>query len=122
MTRGNGEPPIGAVDLEAIASRLTEPWRPLDVVSVNEAVVRMVRLEGTFPWHHHEAQDELFLCWRGRFRIEIEGQDPIELSAGQLALVRRGVRHRPVAVHGPARALLIERAETLQYGDERGSR
>jgi quercetin dioxygenase-like cupin family protein len=107
------------IGLDAVADRLDEPWKPIDLVTVNDAVVRMARLEGTFPWHDH-ATDEAFLCWRGAFRIELEGRASIHLEAGELFVVPRGQRHRPVAEVGPAYALLLETPETKQYGEEAG--
>ena len=41
--------------------------------------------------------------------------------SGELYVVERGRRHRPVADAGPAYALLIERPETKQYGEEASS-
>ena len=108
------------IALDVVADGIDEPWKPVDLAVVNEATVRMARLEGEFPWHHH-AEDELFLCWRGVFRIELEGRPSVQLSAGELYLVPRGHRHRPIADAGPAYALLIERSETKQYGDEDGA-
>jgi quercetin dioxygenase-like cupin family protein len=105
------------IALDAVADRLDEPWSPIDLATVNEASIRIVRLEGEFPWHHH-AEDEAFLCWRGAFRIELDGHPPVHLSAGELYVVPPGQRHRPVADAGPAVALLFERSETKQYGDE----
>jgi mannose-6-phosphate isomerase-like protein (cupin superfamily) len=110
---------LSAVNLDAIADGLDEPWQPVEVAAANDAVLRMARLEGSFPWHHHD-EDELFLCWRGAFRIELEDRPPVHLEAGELFVVPRGQRHRPVADAGPAHALLLERPETKQYGEEAG--
>jgi quercetin dioxygenase-like cupin family protein len=103
------------MNIDAAADALTEPWKPIDLASVNASVIRLARLEGEFPWHAH-AEDEAFLCWRGEFRIELDGREAERLAAGDLFIVQRGVRHRPVA-DATAYALLIERAETKQYGE-----
>jgi quercetin dioxygenase-like cupin family protein len=110
---------VGEIALDAVADQITEAWKPLDVATLNEVSVRMARLEGEFPWHHH-AEDELFLCWRGAFRIELEDRAAAHLSPGELFVVPHGVRHRPVADAGPAYTLLIERSETKQYGEDLG--
>jgi quercetin dioxygenase-like cupin family protein len=103
------------IDLAAVMARLDEPWRPVEVAKVNDTVVRMARLEGEFPWHHHQ-EDELFLCWSGSFRIELEGGSDVELRPGTLYVVPRGIEHRPVA-SSAAFALLLERPETKQHGN-----
>ena len=99
----------------AAASALPGPWQPVDLAVVNDAVVRVARLEGEFPWHRH-TEDELILCWDGEFRIDLGGGDPVELHPGDLFVVPAGVEHRPVAA-APAHALLLERPETRQYGN-----
>ena len=107
------------VAIDVIADTIEEPWKPVEIAVVNDSALRLVRLEGEFPWHHHD-EDELFLCWRGAFRIELEGREPAHLSDGELYVVPSGQRHRPVAEAGPAYAVLIERRETKQYGEASG--
>jgi quercetin dioxygenase-like cupin family protein len=103
------------VSIEDAIASLPGPWQPRDLAAANDAIVRVARIEGEFPWHEHE-QDELFLCWDGSFRIEVEGADAVNLSAGELFVVPRGTRHRPVAEER-AHAIMIEKPETKQYGD-----
>jgi len=105
-----------ATSIPGLIKRLRGPWEPVDVVRVNESIVRLARLEGEFPWHTHE-EDELFLCWDGAFTIELEGGERVELEAGDVFVVPTGVRHRPIA-EKTAHALLLERPETRQYGNE----
>lgn len=104
--------PISLADLIA---GLRGPWQPVDVVAANDTVVRLARFEGEFPWHHHD-EDELFLCWDGSFRVEMEGRASVRLRPGELFVVPRGVEHRPVAEQR-AHGLMLERPETKQYGN-----
>jgi quercetin dioxygenase-like cupin family protein len=111
VTEDDMDAPVSIPD--AVAAT-TEPWLRRDLARVNDAVVRIVRLDGEFPWHQHD-EDELFLCWEGTFRIDLDGGRSVVLNSGEAFVVARGAQHRPVAEQ-PAYALLLERPETKQYG------
>lgn len=104
------------VSIPDAVDALTVPFQPVDLALANDAIVRLARLQGAFDWHRHD-EDELFLCWEGSFRIELEGAHSATLRAGELFVVPAGTPHRPVADDGPAYTLLLERPETRQRGN-----
>lgn len=100
---------------EAIAAALPDLWSPRVIGEVDDAYVKVARIKGTLAWHSHDAEDELFYVLRGSLRIELE-DDAVELQAGQMWVVPRGVRHNPVAEE-ECLVLLVERKTTLHTGD-----
>ena len=84
------------VNLVTGFNALLEPWRPRVVAELNGQEVKLVKFQGPFLWHRHEAEDELFLVVRGGFRMEFRDHS-VGLEAGELLVVPRGVEHRPVA-------------------------
>lgn len=109
-------PETQPVSIQNVIASLPGPFQQRDLATANDTVVRIARFEGEFPWHEHD-EDELFLCWDGSFRIDLDGTAPVTLSAGELFVVPRGIRHRPVAER-TAHALMIERPGTEQYGKQ----
>jgi mannose-6-phosphate isomerase-like protein (cupin superfamily) len=107
--------PVALVSVKSVIAQLPGPWQPRDLAFANDTVLRVARFEGEFPWHQHE-EDELFLCWDGSFRVELEGRGPVVLHPGDIFVVPKGTRHRPVADQ-VAHGLMIERPETQQYGN-----
>jgi mannose-6-phosphate isomerase-like protein (cupin superfamily) len=47
-----------------------EHWKPKIVGELNGQMVKLVKFQGPFVWHHHECEDEMFLVLKGRFRME----------------------------------------------------
>src|ERR1700674_680870 len=68
---------------------------------------QQAKLQGTFPWHRH---DEVFLVWRGRFRVEFRDRI-VELGPGEFVVVPRGVEYRT-----GAEVILWEPAGALNTG------
>jgi mannose-6-phosphate isomerase-like protein (cupin superfamily) len=97
-----------------------EPWSPKIVAELNDAYVKVVKLEGEFVWHHHDDEDELFWVVSGRLRMELRDGDVI-LEPGELLVVPKSVEHRPVAV-GETHVVLIEPKTTLNTGNVRDER
>lgn len=102
------------INLAAKFDRFTEQWSPRVVAALNGQLVKLARVQGTFVWHAHEAEDELFLVVEGRLGIEFRDRT-VELGPGELLVVPRGVEHRPFA-RDEAKVLLFEPAATRHAG------
>jgi len=96
-------------------ARITEYWRPKIVAQMNGQEVKLVKFKGEFVWHHHDDADELFLAWRGSFRIEFRDRS-VQLGAGEFMVVPRGVEHRTVADE-EVEVILFEPANMLNTGN-----
>ena len=97
-----------------------DQWSPKIVGELNGQYVKLAKLEGEFPWHRHEDEDELFLVVAGRIVIHLRDRE-VPLEAGEFFIVPRGVEHRPVAER-EARVLLFEPISTLNTGDAASER
>jgi mannose-6-phosphate isomerase-like protein (cupin superfamily) len=107
------------VNLAEKFAAFAEHWRPKIVGELNDQEVKLVKFQGEFPWHHHEKEDELFLVWRGRMRIEFRDRT-VELSAGEFLVVPHGVEHR-TAAEEEAEVVLFEPAATRNTGSAQES-
>ena len=94
---------------------ITEYWRPEVVGALNGQEVKLVKFRGEFVWHHHDAEDELFLGVDGTFRVEFRDR-VVDLGPGEFLIVPRGVEHRTVA-ESEAHVLLFEPAATRNTGN-----
>jgi mannose-6-phosphate isomerase-like protein (cupin superfamily) len=97
-----------------------EYFSPKLVAELNGQAVKLVKLQGSFVWHHHDDEDELFMVLKGRLRMELRDGD-IVLEKGEMLVVPRGVEHRPSAEE-ETHILLFEPATTLNTGNVRNER
>ena len=108
------------VELRAKLAQIHETWKPHVIAELNGQMVKLVKIEGEFVWHHHDDEDELFLVLEGRLTMELRERS-IELAPGELIVIPKGVEHRPVAEPGTS-ILLFEPASTLNTGNLRNER
>jgi mannose-6-phosphate isomerase-like protein (cupin superfamily) len=98
-----------------LAAALTELWSPRVVAEVDDAYIKVARVQGTLAWHSHENEDELFYVLKGHLRIELEDRT-VELTEGEMFVVPKGVKHNPVA-DDECHLLLVERKTTQHTGE-----
>ena len=108
------------VNLAAKLDAIDEYWKPMIVAELNDSYVKLVKLRGEFVWHRHEQEDELFHVLEGDLRIELR-DGALRLTKGELAVIPRGVEHRPVAEED-VHVLLIEPKSTVNTGEVRSDR
>jgi len=111
------------VDRINLADKLglfTDHWSPRIIGELNGQHVKVAKLLGTFDWHHHEQEDELFLVLRGTLVMRLRDGE-IPLSAGEMCIVPRGVEHQPHA-EAEVHVLLFEPASTVNTGNVRNAR
>ena len=111
---------MNKVNLADTFAQFTDQWSPKIVGELNGQMVKLVRFQGEFVWHHHDAEDEMFLVVDGRFRMEFRDRH-VWLEMGEFLIVPRGVEHRPVAEE-EALVMLFEPATTLNTGNVRNER
>jgi len=106
------------VNLKAKLATFHEHWSPKIIAQMNDYHFKLVKLQGEFVWHKHDDTDETFVVLDGRLTIQFR-DDIVELAAGEMLVVPRGVEHRPVSSE-ECQVLLIEPAGTVNTGDAGG--
>lgn len=95
-------------------------WSPKIAGSINDTHVKLVKFKGEFVWHHHEAEDEMFLVVKGSLVIRFRDRD-MRLEEGEMVIIPRGVEHQPVAEE-EVHVVLFEPRSTLNTGNVQNER
>ena len=102
-------------------SHFSDQWSPKIAGEVNDTYIKLVKFKGEFVWHHHEAEDELFLVVAGRLRMQLRDGDR-DLGPGELIIVPRGVEHCPRALTDEVHVVLLEPKTTVNTGNVEDAR
>lgn len=99
-----------AINLKAQLPMLVEPWSPNLLAQFDGHDIMIGLGQKDYPWHTHVDFDDVFIVIQGLLTLEMrtnDGIQTVELNAGELFVVPRGIEHRPVA-HDSVYFLLIE--------------
>jgi mannose-6-phosphate isomerase-like protein (cupin superfamily) len=87
---------------------------------MNDYQFKVVKLREDFIWHDHKDTDETFIVIEGSLRIDFR-DGAVEVSAGEMFVVPKGVQHKPYA-REEVKLLLIEPRGVANTGHEAGER
>tara|TARA_B100000902_G_scaffold177793_1_gene171202 strand:- start:7346 stop:7705 length:360 start_codon:yes stop_codon:yes gene_type:complete len=106
---------MNKINLEEKLSLFSEHWTPKIIEELNDYQIKLVKIQGEFVWHEHENTDELFLVIEGKMKIEFEDHT-MNLEAGEMCVVPKGVRHKPMA-DNECKVMLIEPRGVINTGE-----
>ena len=112
------------VNLAQKFSQFSEHYSPKIVGEVNDAYVKVTKLQGDFMWHHHETEDELFLVIKGELRMRIRekgAEREVKIGPGEFIIIPHGVEHFPSADE-ETHIMLLEPKSTLNTGNLKNER
>ena len=108
------------INLAEKFAQFSDHWCPKVAGRINDFQVKLVKVKGEFVWHHHDAEDELFLVVKGRLQMRFRDRD-VWVEPGEFIIVPHGVEHLPVAEE-ETHILLLEPKTTLNTGNVRNER
>ena len=98
--------------------KFSDHWAPRVIAEMNDYQFKLVKICGEFVWHDHKDTDEAFLVLAGSMEIEFR-DGAVQLQAGEMFVVPKGVEHRPRAA-SECHVLLIEPRGVVNTGDAGG--
>jgi mannose-6-phosphate isomerase-like protein (cupin superfamily) len=107
-----------AINFEEKLSKFSEHWAPKIIAQMNNYHFKIVKFQGEFVWHSHDDTDEVFIVLAGEMSIALR-DGSVELKAGEMFVVPKGVEHKPFAEKG-CKAMLVEPAGTINTGGTGG--
>jgi mannose-6-phosphate isomerase-like protein (cupin superfamily) len=110
---------LDKVNLTHKLSLFTDHYSPKIVGEINDSYVKLVKLQGEFVWHHHEAEDELFYVVKGALRMRVRehgSEREFLIKPGEFIIIPRGVEHLPSADE-ETHIMLLEPKSTLNTGN-----
>ena len=99
-------------------NKFDDYWSPKVISEMNNYQFKLVKIKGEFVWHNHKYTDETFIVIEGAMLLKFRDKD-IELSAGEMFVVPKGVDHKPYAAN-ECKILVIEPRGVINTGNAGG--
>ena len=115
LFEASGVAMTASINLAHKLGTFSDHFAPRTVATFNGLDIMVVKIQGVFQWHSHSDSDDFFLVLQGRMRVETE-HGHAEIGPGEIFIVPRGVRHRPVA-DDECHVMLIEPTGMPNTGD-----
>jgi len=100
-------------------AKFSDRWSPRVVAEMNDYQFKLVKIEGEFVWHDHANTDEVFIVIEGTMTIEFR-DGRVDLGAGEMFVVPKGVEHKPYA-KTECKVMLLEPRGVVNTGNAGGS-
>lgn len=108
-----------AVNFSDKFAQFSNHWAPRVIAEMNDYQFKLVKLQGEFVWHDHPDTDEAFVVLEGEMVIEF-CNGKVELKAGEMFVVPKGVEHKPVAAQ-ECKVLIVEPRGVVNTGNAGGA-
>lgn len=113
------------VNLAQKFAAFQDHFSPRIVGELNNFQVKLVKVQGEFMWHHHDAEDEMFMVTKGELHMkwrDAEGSEHDDLvRPGEFLIVPHGTEHMPYTLEETC-VILFEPATTLNTGNIQNER
>lgn len=108
---------IKAINIQDSFAKFDKQWTPHIIGELNNQYVKLCKLKDDFVWHSHEHEDELFMVFKGTLLMDFRDGKTVEVKAGEILIVPKGVEHRPHTNGEIVFNLLFEPKATKHTGE-----
>lgn len=88
---------INKVNLQSEVDKVKALWTLTEIASVNNHLLKIIKLKGEFEMHKHDNGDKLFYVVEGILFIEFAHGNILEVNTGEFVVIPQGVDQKPFA-------------------------
>jgi quercetin dioxygenase-like cupin family protein len=109
------------IDPKQKLTKFSQHWHPHQIAVVNDMQVLLAKIKGSFVWHQHDEEDELFQVLEGILYMQFENSTET-VRQGEIIVVPKGVKHCPMTKNDEeVHILLFEKCSVKHTGNVESS-